>query len=143
VAKELGLSVPTVLEYVSLDEQATPKAKELLRTKQINKKDVKRAISAAQGNKDTIDKLLTELPKLTKYEKDRADEFGKKEKASADKIIEEAKKPKLERTVILTLDDYVDAALSKAGLKLSMDREEIATMALEKWLEENGFFRQA
>ena len=100
------------------------------------------AISAAQGNKDTIDKLLTELPKLTKYEKDRAVEYGKKEKASAEKIIEEAKKPKFERTVILTLDDHVDTALTKAGQKLSMDREEIATMALEKWLEENGFFRQ-
>jgi ParB family chromosome partitioning protein len=140
VAAELGISVPTVIEYVKLEEQATAKAKDLLKRKSIKKADVKRAISAAQGDPAKIDKLLDELPKLTRYEKDRAVNYGRKEKATVEKIIEEAKKPKLERTVILNLNQDTDDALKRAGEKLAMDREEIAALALEEWLKENGFW---
>jgi len=142
VAKELGVSVPTIYEYVNIEEQATQKAKRLLREGKINKADVKRAISATQGNAAKLNMLLDELPKLTKYEKDRAVAYGMKEKATVKKIIEEAKKPRLERTVILNLAEDIDNALNKAGAELSMDREEIAEMALQKWLEENGFLTQ-
>lgn len=45
--------------------------------------------------------------------------------------------------MILNLDEDTDDALSKAGEKLSMDREEIAALALEEWLKENGFLEQA
>lgn len=140
VAAELGISVPTVIEYIQLEEQATPKAKNLLRKGGIRKADVKRAINAAQGDPVKIDKLLDEFPELTRYEKDRAVNFGRKKKATVKQIIDEAKKPKLERTVILNLDQDTDDALKRAGAKLDMDREEIATLALEEWLKENGFW---
>lgn len=142
VAKELGVSPRTIYEYVKIDAQATPKAKELLRKGQISRADVKRVIMASQGDPTEINKLLIDLPKLTKYEKDRAVDYGKKEKAPAAKIIEEAKKPRFERTVILNLDEDTDNALSRAGEKLFMDREEIAELALEGWLKENGFLKQ-
>lgn len=141
VARELGVSLPTIYEYVKIDAQATPKAKELLRKGQISRADVKRVIKASQGDPTEIDKLLIALPKLTKYEKDRAVDYGKKEKATAAKIIKEAKKPRFERTVILNLDEDTDNALSRAGEKLFMDREEIAELALEGWLKENGFLK--
>ena len=80
---------------------------------------------------------------MTKYEKDRAVDFGRKQKAPVKKIVEEAKKSRFERTVILNLDEYTDNALNKAGEKLSMDRAEIAELALEKWLKENGFLKEA
>lgn len=141
VARETGLSYSTVLGYIKIEEQATPKAKALLEKRSISKEDVKRAIKAAQGDESKIDKLLDELPKLTKYEKDRAVEYGKKEKTTVNKIIEAAKRPKYERTVILNLDEDTDNALSKAGKDLAMDREEIAELALEEWLRKNGFLK--
>jgi len=141
VARELGVSPSTIYEYVKIDAQATPKAKELLKKKQVSKKDVKRVIMASQGDPKEINKLLIDFGKLTKYEKDRAVDYGKKEKATAAKIIEEAKKPRFERTVILNLDEDTDNALNRAGEKLFMDREEIAELALEKWLKENGFLK--
>ncbi len=140
VARELGVSGPTVMEYLKIEELATPKAKEMLKQGRLKKEDAKRVISAAQGDEKKIDKLLDQLPQLTKYEKDRAVSYGKREKAaSAEKIIEEGKKPRLERTVILSLSQEMDNALDKAKRQLSMDREAIATYALEKWLKENGF----
>lgn len=143
VAKELGLSVSTIIEYVKLEEQATPKAKELLKKKIVKKADVKRAISAAQGDPEKIDELIDEFSKLTKYEKDRAVDYGKKKKkATVKEIIEEAKKPKYEKTVILNLDQDTNEALTLAGDTLSMDREEIAVLALTEWLEENDFLKQ-
>jgi ParB/RepB/Spo0J family partition protein len=142
VAKELGVSPSTIYDYVKIDAQATPMAKELLRKRQISRVDVKRVIMAAQGDPREIDRLLIDLPKLTKYEKDRAVDYGRKVKAPAAKIIEEAKKPRFERTVILNLDKDTDDALTKAGEKLFLDREAIAELALEKWLKENGFLKE-
>lgn len=143
VARELGVSVPTIYEYVSIEEQATEKAKRLLRERKVPKADVKRAITAARGDAAKIDRLLDELPKLTKYEKDRAVDYAKREEATVDKIIEEAKKPRFESVVILNLDEDTNSALNKAGKELSMDREKIAEVALEKWLKENGFLRRS
>jgi ParB/RepB/Spo0J family partition protein len=143
VARELGVSTSTVYEHVKIDAQAPPKVRELLRKGQINRTDAKRLITASQGDPKEIDKLLDVFPLLTKYEKDRAVDYGKKVKAPAGKIIEEAMKPRFERTVILNLDEDTDSALNRAGEKLSMDREEIAELALEKWLKENGFLKES
>lgn len=140
VARELGLSYPTVAEYIKIEEQATEKAKSMLRKRSITKADVKRAINAAQGDKKKMDRLLDAMPKLTKYEKDRAVSYGRKERtASAKDIIKEAKTPTLNPTVILTLSQQTDTALDKAEKKMLMDRGAIASLALEKWLKDNGF----
>ena len=142
VAQSLGLSPSTVREYIKIEEQATPKAKDLLRQGKVKKEDVKRAIDAAQGDEAKLNRFLDEMAPLTKYEKDRAVSFGKSNpEAPIEQIIEEAKKPKLERTVILNLTKEVDDALNKAKEQLSMARETIAANAVAKWLKDNGFLK--
>ena len=142
VAQELGLSLRTVRDYIKIEEQATPKAKELLRQRKVKKADVKRVIDAVQGDANKADRLLDKIPQLSKYEKSRVVNYGKSHpEASADKIIEEAKKPRLETTVILSLPKGFDNALNKATRKLSMDRESIAVRTLSEWLKNNGYLK--
>ncbi len=140
VARELGIHPNTVREYVKLDAQATPKAKRLLKKGKIKKEDLKRAIMAAQGSVVKIDKLLEELPKLTKYESERAAAYGEENPvATVSQIIAAAKKPKLETTIYLKLTKRIVAGLEKAKRQLSMPVSAIAEKALEEWLKEKGF----
>lgn len=140
VASELGLHLRTVRDYIKVEEQATPKAKKLLRQRKIRKADLKRVIDAAQGDPKKADRLLKMMPSLSKYEKDRAVSYGKSHpKASADKIIEKGEKQRLQSTVILTLPKELDNALNKAAHQLSMDRESVAVRALSEWLKKNGY----
>jgi len=142
VATELNLPLWIVRDYIKIEEQATPKAKELLRARKVIRKDVKRAIAAAQGDPDKADRVLEEISRLSKYEKDRAVDYGRSHPdASADEIIEQAKKPRIEPTVILSLPEEIDSALTKAARQLSMDRESIAVRALSEWLKEQGYLR--
>jgi len=139
VAQELGLSLQTVRDYIKIEERATPKAKELLRQRKVYKADVKRVIDAAQGDNEKADRLLDQMPKLSRYEKERAVKYGKSHpEASDDEIIEEAKKPRIEITVILSLPKELDNALNKAAKQFSIERESIAVKALSEWLEDNG-----
>lgn len=141
VAQELDLPLRTVRDYIKIEEQATPRAKELLRQGKVKKADVKRAIDAAQGDASKADRLLDEVSQLSKYEKSRAVNYGKSHPdASAEKIVEEAKKSRMETVVILSLPKELDSALSKAVEQLSMDKESIAVRALSEWLKENGYW---
>ncbi|MBT9140616.1 MAG: Nucleoid occlusion protein [Dehalococcoidia bacterium] len=143
VAQELGLSPSTVREYIKIEEQATRTAKDLLQQGRVRKADVKRAINAAQGDEAKLDRFLDEMTPLTKYEKDRAVSFAKSNpEAPVEQLIEEAKKPRFQRTVILNLTKEVDDALNQAKEQLSMDRDIIAANALAKWLQDNGFLKQ-
>lgn len=143
VAEELGLHIRTIRDYIKIEELATPKAKKLLREGKVDKADVKRVIDASQGDDKKADRLLDEIRKLSKYERTRAVDFGKTNPtASAKDIIEAAKTPKLERTIILNLTEDVDSALNVAKQQLLLDRESIATMALFEWLKNNGFLKR-
>jgi len=140
VADDLGLPLRTVRDYIKIEEQATSYAKELLRKRKVKKADVKRAIDAAQGNLKKADELLRELPELYGHEKKRVVDYAKAHpNANAKKIVEEAKKARLSKTVILSIDPNIDEALSKAEKMLYVDREEIVSKALKEWLRENGF----
>jgi len=140
VADDLGLSLRTVRDYIKIEERASDYAKDLLRRKKVEKADVKRAIDAAQGNLRKANRLLDTMPELYGHEKKRAVDYGKEHpKASADEIIREAKKGRSLKTVILSIEPKIDNALKKAERRLYMNREEIASKALEEWLIENGF----
>lgn len=141
VARELGLSVPTVRDYIKIEVLASTKAKRLLRVGKVTKTDVKRAIDASRGNQEKADKLLNHLSKLkTKYERDRIVGYGKTHpRATVKKIISEAAKPRMDRAIILNLTVDIERALNKAGRVLSMDKEEIAERALTEWLKKNRF----
>ena len=143
VAKELGLNIRTVRDYIKIEERATPKAKALLKKGNVTKADLKRVIDAAQGDDKTADDLLDKMPTLSKYEKQRVVEYGKGHKgASADVIIKEGTKQRRERTIILNLTEETCEAIEKAERVLSMDRESIAEKALSDWLTRNGFLKQ-
>jgi len=140
VAEDLALPLRTVRDYIKIEEQASPYAKRLLREGKASKADVKRAIIAAQGNLKKADRLLDAMPGLYGHEKKRVVDYGKEhEKASDDEIIKESKKGRQLKTVILSIEPKIDNALKKAERNLYMNREEIASKALEEWLIENNF----
>jgi ParB/RepB/Spo0J family partition protein len=140
VADDLGLPLRTVRDYIKIEEQASPYAKKLLRERKVKKADVKRAIDAAQGNLKKADRLLDQLPALYGHEKKRVVDYGKEHsRASVDQIISEAKKGRVLKTVVLSIEPKIDNALKKAEKNLYMNREEIASKALENWLIENGY----
>jgi ParB/RepB/Spo0J family partition protein len=141
--KELGLSLQTIRDYIELEQRATSKAKKLLKEGKLKKIDVKRAIDAAQGDDRKADKLLGKMADLSKYEKERVVDYGKRHpQASAEEIIEKGPKPKHERTIILNISEETCEAVEKAERALSMDRESIAERALSEWLTRNGFLKQ-
>ncbi len=78
VSEKIGLSEQTIREYVKLEVFATPKAKKLLRKGKVYKTDVQRVIKASQSDNKKADRLLEEMTKLTKYEQERAFEYGSK-----------------------------------------------------------------
>ncbi len=140
VADDLGLPLRTVRDYIKIEERASDYAKDLLRRRRVKKADVKRAIDAAQGNLRKADKLLDAMPDLYGHERTRVVDYGKEHpKASADEIIREAKKGRAIKTIVLSIEPKIDSALKKAEQRLYMNREEIASKALEEWLVENGF----
>lgn len=140
VAEDLGLPLRAVRDYIKIEEQASPYAKQLLRDRKVSKADVKRAIYAAQGNLKKANRLLDELPKLYGHEKRRVVKYAiEHPKARANEIISEAKKARILRTVVLSVEPRIDDALRKAERRLYMNAEEIASKALEEWLVENNF----
>jgi ParB family chromosome partitioning protein len=140
VQAHTGFSIQKIRSYIKIEEQATPKIKQLLIDRKVSLQDAKRAIDASQGDPDKADALVDELAKLTTYEKKRLlDASGKNPKASVNDLIQDAKKPRWEETVILNLTPEVSAALRLATEKLSMDAERLAMDALINWLTVNDF----
>lgn len=142
VSEELGIPESTIREYIQIEEQATTQMKELWKRKEVNKADIKRAIKAAQGDAKKAERLLEEFSasKLTKYEKENAVEFGRKNpRASVDDIIKEVQTPRKGETIVLSLHRALQDALKKAKKFLYLEEAEIAIIALEDWLKRNGF----
>ena len=140
VAEELGISEPSVREYLSIEKLASKKAKRMLKEGRVKKEDIKRVIRAAQGNMTKADRLLDHLPTMTRYDKDRMADYGEKHpEAAHNEIIKEAKKPRLESAVILQLAPDVDEALERAAVQFEMDKASIAVEAVSDWLKEMGF----
>jgi len=140
VARELSLPLATVRDYITIEEQASDYAKQLLRENKVKKADVKRAIVAAQGDVRKADQLLERFPDLYGHEKKRAVEYARQHpQASASTIVEEGKRARQTKTVVLDIDPDVDVALDQAEKRLYMNREEIASKALKEWLIGNGF----
>jgi len=142
VVKELGWAEITIREYVEIQEQATDKMKELWRKKKAKKIDLKRSIKAASGDPKKAERILEEFRKhkLTKSEKERAVDFGRKNpKATIDKIVGEGKTQRIGETIILGINRAIKDALDRAKKNLSLEYNEIAMIALEDWLKRNGF----
>lgn len=140
VKKATGLSLRTIRDYIKIDEQATELGLKMLKEGKISKPDLKRVIDIAQGDENKVAKLLDEIGNLSRHEKDRAVKIAKSNtNASVDEIVEEAKKPKIEETVMLNLPMKVTKALRTACDELSIEKEALTMNALTEWLINNNF----
>lgn len=140
VQKHTGFSIRMIRSYVKIDAYATEKIKSLIKENKISLSDAKRAIDAAQGDKEKADILIDELVKLSKYEKKRLVETGMNNpNAKAEELLANAKQPKLEETIILNLPRKVHKALLIASEKLSIDIEELTINTLVNWLKSNDY----
>lgn len=140
VKAHTGFSIKMIRSYVRIEEQATTKIKQLLTDKKLSMADAKRAIDASQGDHNKADELVEQLTKLTKYEKGRLVEAGAKNpKATTQELLEDAKKPRLEETIILNIPPKVHKALLAASQQLSLEIEQVTMTALINWLQTNEF----
>ena len=142
VAKETGLSLRRVHDYLTIDSQASPKMKRQLQDKKVSPADVKRALRAAQGNVTKAEQLLDLMLKypLTKHQKRRVLEYGEANtSATAKTIVDEAMRPRVEQSILVSLPEDVRLGLEKAVEDLSQDAEEIVADVLHEWLSEQGF----
>ncbi len=140
VKNHTGFSIRTIRSYLKLKDQATEKINYLLDQKVVSMTQARRALDAAQGDKEKADAIIDQLVHLTKYEQKRLVESGtKKPSASVEELIQDAQKPKIEETVILTLTLRIHNALRKASEQLSLDMEEVTLNALTEWLTKNEF----
>ena len=144
VQAAIGLNIRTIRSFIKVEEQATPKIKQLLKSGQLNIADAKRAIDAAQGDDEKADLLIDGITKLTKFEKQRAVKYAiDNPTATAENIIADAKKPKFEETIILNIPPTIYNALKKASEQLSLDIEVLTINALTGWLQSNDYLLDA
>jgi ParB/RepB/Spo0J family partition protein len=142
VAEETGMSLRRVRQYIYIEELASGRMKEKLRRGEVTPADVKRVLEAAQGNIRKAEGLLDLMTqyKLTGHEKKRVVEYGTTHPdADADDIVTEARRPRVEQVIAVSLSKAMQAALELAVEALSMGPEEVAAQALTEWLSDQGF----
>jgi len=142
VERETGLSLKKIREFIEIEAIASPKIKRQLKEKKVTPIDVKRALRATQNNLSKAERLIDLIIdiKPTTDQKRRIIDYGKKLKsASAEKILEAAMQPHIERNLVLSLSTEAREALIKATKKLNIDPEELTKKIIEEWLIEQGF----
>ena len=142
VQKETGLSLRKVREFILIEARATSKMKTLIKKGKVSHTDVKRAIRAAQDNLNKAEELVDLIIKHnpTTHQKKRLAMYGDKDKhASAKEILENAMKPHVEQSLLISLPNDVQLGLTKATTSMSMEAEELAAKVLTDWLRDQGF----
>jgi len=143
VAKLLGISVPTIYDYLKIQDAPKEVMKILSRNGRVVKADVKRVMELAPGNEEQMIKLAKEFKKLTPPEKVRAVEIKRrKPEIKPKQAMQEAKKPFTEEKILVPLNPALIKALDTAVKAVGLSREEIATKALEDWLSNKGYYRK-
>lgn len=142
VKQVLGISLRKVRDYLKIEERGTSKIKKLLSEGKLKIVDAKRAINAASGDLKKADKIVDEIIKLTAYEKDRVVEYGEKNpKANVEEILNKAKKPRIEETIMINLSAKLTNAMRTAAADLEMELESLAIEALTGWLKSNDYLK--
>ena len=144
VSKATGLSAYRIRQYVDIEALASEKTKKKLKAGNVTPTDVQRTLKAAQGNISKADNLLDLMDKYKpdKHQKNRLVEIGmSKPNASAKDIFDEALEPHVEESVMVPLPSRLRSALKQATKDLKKEAAEIATEALEHWLERNGYLQ--
>jgi ParB family chromosome partitioning protein len=140
VAKETGLSLRKVRQYIYIEERASRDTKRKLRLGKVKPADVQRALQAALDDVDKADELLERMQEYDKYQKQRMVEYGQQNpKASVKEIVSKAEEPRVERQLIVKLSDKARNGLVAAAQEMSMEPDEVAARAVEEWLSTQGF----
>ena len=140
VAKETGLLLKKVRQYIYIEERASEETKRKLRQKKIKPVEVQRALRAASDDVRKADLLLKQMKKYDTYQKKRIVEYGRQNPtASVKEIIAKAEEPAVERQLIVKLSDRARSGLLAAAKKMSMEPDEVAAKAVEEWLLDQGF----
>jgi len=142
VSRVTGLSPQRVRQYVEIEEQASPKTKRKLKDGKVEPADVQRVLRAAQGEIEKADEMLDMMKKydLDKHQKGRLVEYGEDHpRWSARKIVEEAMKPRVEKSVLVPLSPRLRDGLQKAVDACRRTPDEITVEALEHWLKVNTY----
>jgi ParB family chromosome partitioning protein len=140
VAKETGLSLKRVRQYIYIEERASPETKQKLHQGEVKPVDVQRALQAASDDIGKADKLLERMEKYDKYQKQRMVEYGRQHPgASVKEIAARAEEPSVERQLLVKLSDKARSGLVAAAKKMSMEPDEVAAKAVEEWLSTQGF----
>jgi ParB/RepB/Spo0J family partition protein len=143
VAKETGLSLQRVRQYIEIEEMASPHMKKAIRAKRVSPRDVKRVLRAAGDNIERAERMLDMMweEHLTDHEKARALEYAQENpRASLTRVAEEARRPRVERSIVVPLQTELQKALQAAVDALHMAPEEVASQALGEWLRDQGFY---
>jgi ParB family transcriptional regulator, chromosome partitioning protein len=140
VANKLGISQPTVLEYVKINDFLDEETKRIVKKTKINKSELKRAIKISKGDKSVLKKNLGQFKELTAFEQKRAMAHSQTDpESSFAESVKFGKKANIEETVIVRLSKETNAALVKASKHIHLDKDELAKKAIEEWLRTNGF----
>lgn len=145
VVAETGMSLQRVRQYVDIHERASHTMKRKLRSGQVQPVDVQRVLNAAGGNIAKADSLLEKMKKyeLTVHQKKHMVECGQAHPGwSAETVIKQARRQRVERTISVRLSDAARTGLQKASEVLAMSPDEVASQALEQWLSRQGFLTQ-
>ena len=143
VAKILGVTIPTVYSYLRIQD-APDEIKEMYGEKKIGKDDIRRLMEITPDKAEMVRIAKAMVKgKLTRPQKERLPEVVKRiPQASAEQLIKEAKKPKVEEKIIVPLSPELREALDVAVKNVGLGREEIAKKALEEWLKEKGYYKK-
>jgi ParB/RepB/Spo0J family partition protein len=140
VARETGLSLQKVRQYIYIEERASAETKRKLRQGEVKPVDVQRALRAASDDIDKADHLLERMEKFDKYQKQRMVDYGRQNpKASVREIVAKAVEPTVERQLLVKLSERARSGLAVAAKKMYMEPEEVASRAVEEWLSTQGF----
>ncbi len=142
VHRATGMSLTMIRKYLDVRARASERMLLLLQEAKVSLEDLRRCLDAAKDDAGKAERLLDRIAAaaLTGPEKERMVEYGRAHpRAHAEKILEEALRPVVERRLTVRLPDLLRAALQNAVDSLSMEPTEVVALALQEWLQEQGF----
>jgi hypothetical protein len=115
--------------------------KRRLRDKKVTPADTRCALRAAPDDlkkAEDILELMCAVP-LTRHHKKRIVEYGQTHrKASPRRIIDEAVRPRVEQSILVSLSERTRMALEQATKVMEREPEEIVAAVLDDWIDLQG-----
>jgi len=134
ISEELGIPLSTVSKYLSYI-LIPPEVRRLVEDEALTRDQAYRLTVAFFPNKGKIIKLAREVTRLTKDERDRALDYGKKKpQAPVDEILEEALKPPKTFDIVVSLEMETYQLLEKIAKKRGTDVENFVKEKIDELL---------